>query len=238
MKLTLSCLGLLVASVSMAQSISNTDGYERNENLRELGSTDGTGNVRTFDNRYQGVKGSPYVFEEWFPGEVYLNNKQKVVINDLNYNCFDNEIAYKDPATEAIRLINRYMVDFFQLDIGDENLSFVPVKLEDGEDAVFAELLYDFSSKVYKVYRKEFLKANYEGGYSADRKYDEFVDKSDLFVLKKGDDTIYKIKKSKKHIISIFPDKEKEMSAYIKENKLDLKQDDSIVKLMSYYDSL
>lgn len=238
MKLALSCLGLLITCASMAQSISNTDGYERNENLRELGSTDGTGNVRTFDNRYEGVKGSPYVFAEWYPGEVFLSGKQKVVIKDLNYNCFDNEIAYKDPATEVIRLMNRYKVDFFQLDMDGEKLTFVPLKLSDDGEAVFAEILYDLSSKVYKVYRKEFLKANYEGGYSADRKYDEFVDKSDLLVLKKGDNTLYKIKNSKKYIISIFPDKEKEISAYIKNHKLDLKQDESIVKLLTYYDSL
>ncbi len=65
--------------------------------------------------------------------------------------------------------------------------------------------------------KKEFLKANYEGGYSADRKYDEFVDKYDLLIMKEGDNTIYKLKNSKKYIISIFPDKEKEITSYIKQ---------------------
>ena len=59
--------------------------YEAKENLRELGSTDGTGTVKTFDNRYEGVKGTPYAFGEWYPGEIFLGSKQKVAnIRTLN----------------------------------------------------------------------------------------------------------------------------------------------------------
>jgi hypothetical protein len=238
MKTVFICLGISISAVTMSQNTSVPEDYEAKENLRELGSTDGTGNVRTFDNRYEGVKGTPYIFEEWNSGEVYLNSKQKVAINKLNYNCFDNEIAYKDPDTKEIRLMNRYKVDVFKINQAGESLTFIPVKLKEDEEAVFIQLLYDEASRVYKVYRKEFLKANYEGGYSADRKYDEFVDKYDLLIMKEGEKTLYKIKKSKKYVVSLFPDKEKEISSFIKESKLDLKVDDSIVKLMSYYDTL
>ncbi|MFO7670568.1 MAG: hypothetical protein R6W31_12990, partial [Bacteroidales bacterium] len=93
-------------------------------------------------------------------------------------------------------------------------------------------------SKVYKVHQKEFLKANYEGGYSADRKYDEFVDKYDILFMKQGENTLYKAKGSKKYMISLFPEKENEISSFIREAKLDMKQDESIVKLMVFFDSL
>ncbi|MFO7671080.1 MAG: hypothetical protein R6W31_15590 [Bacteroidales bacterium] len=238
MKIAITCLGIAITAVTMAQNAGIQGEYEAKENLRELGSTDGTGNVRTFDNRYEGVKGSPYVFETWYPGEVFLNSKKKVAISQMNYNCFENEIAYKEPASEVIRLLNRYTVDFFQINVSGESLTFVPVKLGEDAEPVFVRILYDAASKVYKVHQKEFLKANYEGGYSADRKYDEFVDKYDILFMKQGENTLYKAKNSKKYMISLFPEKENEISSFIKEEKLDLKQDESIVKLMVYFDSL
>jgi len=238
MKTAITCLGLAFTAATMAQNVSVPKDYEAKENLRELGSTDGTGTVKTFDNRYEGVKGTPYAFEEWYPGEIFMSSKQKVAISMLNYNSFENEIAYKDPGTKEIRIMNRYKVDLFQVSAGGEQLTFVPLKLKADEEAVFVQVLYDLGSRVYKVYKKEFLKANYEGGYSADRKYDEFVDKYDLLIMKEGENTIYKLKNSKKYVSSLFPENEKEISSYIKENKLDLKEAESIVEIMSYYDSL
>ena len=238
MKIASICLGLAITAATMAQNVNVPEDYEAKENLRELGSTDGTGTVRTFDNRYEGVKGTPYAFEEWYPGEVFLSSKQKVRFDKLNYNCFDNDIAYMDPGSEDIRIMNRYKVDLFQINMAGELLTFVPIKLEADEEAKFVQVLYDLGSRVYKLYKKEFLKANYEGGYSADRKYDEFVDKYDLLIMKEGEQSIYRLKSSKKYIISIFPEKEKEISSYIKENKPDLKEAESIVELMRYYDTL
>lgn len=238
MKLALIVAGLGIAVAIQAQSISNTDGYERNENIRELGSTDGTGNVRTFDNRYEGVKGTPFVFEEWYPGEIFLSNKEKISIAHLNYNSFENEIVYKEDGSDVIRLVNKYKVDLFQLKKDGEIKTFIPVSLKNDAQAVFVEVLYDLDSRVYKVYKKEFLKANYEGGYSADRRHDEFIDKYDVMILKAGESTLYKVKSSKKYILSLFPENEKEISAYIKSNKPDLKEAEALVELMRYYDSL
>ena len=238
MKAIIITLGFIVSITCSAQNISVPQGYEAKENLRELGSMDGTGNVRTFDNRYEGVKGTPYVFEEFHPGEVYLKTKNKVAVQDLNYNCFENELVYLDPATKVSRVMNRFQVDLFTIRDGDRVLTFVPVKLGDDEQTIFAEVLYNKGSIVYKVYGKEWLKANYEGGYSADRRYDQFVDKYDLYFMKKGGNMLYKAKKSKKQVIAAFPDHEKEISSYIKSNKLDLKEDSSLVKLLVYYDTL
>ena len=160
MKAIIITLGFIVSITCSAQNISVPQGYEAKENLRELGSMDGTGNVRTFDNRYEGVKGTPYVFEEFHPGEVYLKTKNKVAVQDLNYNCFENELVYLDPATKVIRVMNRFQVDLFTIRDGDRVLTFVPVKLGDDEQTIFAEVLYNKGSIVYKVYGKEWLKAN------------------------------------------------------------------------------
>ena len=238
MKILIITFGLLIAVSSNAQNVTAPEGYEARENLRELGSTDGTGTVQTFDDRYEGVKGTPYVFEQFRQGEVFLKSKKKVVVKELNYNCMENEIVYLDPATKVTRLMNRFKVDLFMLHDGTEMITFVPVKLEEDAETIFAHVLYNKGSMVYKVYEKDWVKANYEGGYSADRKYDEFVDKYNLYFMKEGDKVLYKAKKSKKQMLAAFPEQEKEISSFIKSNKLDLKNEESLVKLLEYYDSL
>lgn len=238
MKTLIIAFGLLIALSSAAQNVTAPQGYEAKENLRELGSTDGTGTVQTFDNRYEGVKGTPYVFEQFRQGEVFLKSKKKVVIKDLNYNCMENEIVYLDPATKVTRLMNRFKVDLFMLHDGTEMITFVPLKLEEDAETIFAQVLYNKGSMVYKVYEKEWVKANYEGGYSADRKYDEFVDKYSLYFMKKGENVLYKAKKSKKQMLAAFPGLENQISSFIKSNRLDLKNEESLVKLLEFYDSL
>ncbi len=238
MKTLIIAFGLLIALSSAAQNVTAPQGYEAKENLRELGSTDGTGTVQTFDNRYEGVKGTPYVFEQFRQGEVFLKSKKKVVIKDLNYNCMENEIVYLDPATKVTRLMNRFKVDLFMLHDGTEMITFVPLKLEEDAETIFAQVLYNKGSMVYKVYEKEWVKANYEGGYSADRKYDEFVDKYSLYFMKKGENVLYKAKKAKKQMLAAFPGLENQISSFIKSNRLDLKNEESLVKLLEFYDSL
>jgi len=228
----------LVTSICTAQTIPDPTLYEAKVNLQELGSASSTGNVQTFDNRYEGTKGTPYVNETWYPGEIFLKSKSKVLVKEMNYNCYDNELVYLDPATKVIRLINRFTVDLFYILNGSDTLLFAPIEPENDGEFLFAQVLYNGGSMVYKRYQKEFIRANYEGGYSADRKYDEFADKSDLYISRQNDEKFYKVKKSKKQILVAFPGTEDEISSYIKAQKLDLKDEEDVIKLLKYYDSL
>jgi hypothetical protein len=238
MKILIAGLAFIISITVSAQNISYPEGYEASENLKALSDLEHSEAIRTFDNRYEGVKGTPFVFDEFRPGEVYLKTKNKVVVQDLNYDCFKNEIVYRDPATKVIRVINRYQVDFFIIRNGDRVMTFVPIKLEGEAETIFAEVLYNLGSIVYKVYGKDWIKANYEGGYGPDRRYDEFKDKYDLYFMIKREYILYKARKSKKQLVAAFPDHEKEISSFIKANKLNLKEDESLVSLLKYYDSL
>ncbi|MBN2697693.1 MAG: hypothetical protein JXR52_02620 [Bacteroidales bacterium] len=230
-------VGLFLTFPLIAQDITIPEYYEAKENVINLGVSDAFGNIQTFDNRYEGVKGTPFIFEEWHPGEVYLSDKKKVFFNDINYNAFENEIVYMEVGSNRARVMNKYIVDLFRL-FGKDTLTFVPLQLPGGKDKIFANVLYNRNSVVYKVFKKEFIKANYEGGYSADRRYDEFVDKVDLFFRKYDDDILYKVRRSKKYMISAFPEQSREITKFIKSNNLKFKDEQDIVALMGYFDGL
>lgn len=238
MKFTHIILITLLSATCHGQNIPDPTATEAKENIRELGSLSGTGSVRTFDNRYEGTKGTPYVFEEWVPGEVLMKDKKRILIKEMNYNCYDNEVAYLDPSSGAVMLINKYTIERFRMLWGEDTLHFVPLQLEGDKVPLFAQLLYGGRSTLYKVYEKEFVRANYEGGYSADRKYDEFADKSSLYISTEGAPSLTKIRKSKKQVLGALPGAEKELSAFLKSQKLDLKLEEDLVRLLRYYDSL
>jgi len=238
MKILITGLALIITISGSAQNISYPEGYEAAENLKALSDIDHSESIKTFDNRYEGVKGTPYVFEEFHPGEVYLKSKNRAAVQDMNYDCVENEIVYMDPSTNAIRVMNRFQVDFFIIRNGDRVMTFVPLKLEDEAETIFAEMLYNQGSMLYKVYGKDWIKANYQGGYGPDRRYDEFKDTYDLYFMKRGEYTLTKVRRSKKQMIAAFPGHEKEISSFIKANKLNLKDDESLVSLLKYYDSL
>jgi hypothetical protein len=238
MKFHILILISLVSIPGLAQTKPDPTATEAKENVRELGSLSGTGNVRTFDNRYEGTKGSPYVLEEWVPGEVRMRNEQRILIKEMNYNCFDNEVAYLDPSSRAVMLINKYTIDHFSLNAGQDTLLFVPIKLDGDKTAMFARVLYQGESTLYKLYGKEFIRANYEGAYSADRKYDEFADKSSLYLATAKNPAPTKIKKSKKQILAALPGADDQLASYVRSEKLDLKREEDLISLLRYYDSL
>jgi hypothetical protein len=238
MRYTLISLFLLATLYTYSQNVTSSSGTEAQENLRELASMSGTGNVTTFDNRYQGVKGSPFIYEDWKAGEIYTTKNERVFFNDMNYNCFDDEIAYIEPASNRTMVINRFVVDFFIIYAADDTITFVPIKLSEKSQEVFAQLMYNKKSKVYKVYGKEFVRASYEGGYSANRPYDEFVDKSDLYFMKHDEKVLYKVKGSKKYMIAAFPDHKDAISKFIKANGLKFKEDSDVIALLTYFDGL
>ena len=228
----------LISATCLGQNIPDPPGYDTRVSYQELETLTSSGAVRTFDKRYQGIKGTPYVFEDWLPGEVFMKNKQRFIIKELNYNCHANEVAYLDPSSRAVMLINKYGIELFLMKSGADTLVFVQLQLQEDEIPVFAKLLYQGESTLYRVYEKEFIEASYKGAYSADRRYDEFIDKSSFYFSGPDDAFPAKLKQSKKQVLAAFPGAEDKLSAYMKAEKLDLKHEEDLVRLLKYYDSL
>ena len=62
-------------------------GIEGQENLNLLGSGSNGSMVRTFDDRYEGVRGSPFFIEEWAEGEIRGSNGKIYTDLQLKYNA-------------------------------------------------------------------------------------------------------------------------------------------------------
>ena len=85
----------------------------------------GSGNTVTFDDRYQGVKGTPYIFSEWLRGVVFPSNMDAVHFDLLNFDRHSLELCHKETDDSDPLLLNKYLVDSFQVLHDSDTLDFV-----------------------------------------------------------------------------------------------------------------
>ena len=176
--------------------------------------------IYTFDNRYTGVLGSPYLFEDWKKATLTIKNSKtqepysvsdiSVKIDAHTHKVFvrPNKSNLVLELDQGIRTITLYgetdSINIIQRLIND--------KLS------FTQNIYEGEVTIVKHFVRKFREADYEGAYSAGRTYDEFKVDDMLYVVV-GNDLI-KVKSNKKFWIGLFPDKKSEIAAYLKKNEL------------------
>jgi hypothetical protein len=102
-----------------------------------------------FDNRYKGIKGSPFVQEEWSEGTLYLTDST-IVGTPLKYkfDAYSNEIWTKDAAGQEIVL---YSHQFWGLDL----------KKPDGSRWTFRKMAVPGESDPHRFYRVLYAGSKY-----------------------------------------------------------------------------
>ena len=226
-------LNISLPCMAIAQSL---QGYSYETQLQELLNPSPHIMGERKGGAAYGTIGSPFVFEDFVPGIVYFSNKMKSGTEKINYNCHDNEVLYSDGAKSF--LLDARRIDYLEFKLG-ENASWVfkQVFLEDKKKSLFLQVLCDDHSILYKRHFREFRKADYGGAYSADRRYDEYTDRYNYYILLEGGD-IQSLKPQKKAVLEIMETYGNEMEEFLKKEKINLKSEDDLVRLIRYYDSL
>ncbi|UCH15803.1 MAG: hypothetical protein JSV22_07505 [Bacteroidales bacterium] len=241
MKTTFALLLLInVVAVSYTQQTSTQVATE--ENLRRIGREDhGTVFTTNMDELYEGVKGTPYLFNEWKPGNIYLTDSTYIKNVNIKFNIYTDELSYLKSTSGDSLIINRWMIWKFEIidDPEDDVILFKEMgfKSEKSDKKVFARVIYDGKSKLILKYSKTFIRAFYKGAYAAGNKYDEYTDDQQYYI-KKDANKPEKIKLNKKSVIKVLSDKDDKIKSYINKRKLALDNEDGVAELLQYYDSI
>lgn len=208
-----------------------------NQFLQKFAHT-GVGIIQTFDTRYEGVKGSPYLFPEWQKGAVIVSGMDQAMPLLLNYDCVNGQLLVRmadgEPSSLSPSHINAFMIEDSE---APEGYAYFVSDLGPKGEKIYFQVLYNEESVLYKLPVKHFKAADYQKAYSPNRRYDEFV--SDIqYFIKKGDGQPEKVKTNAKAVAGMFADKAPEIEGFIKKNKLKLKTDEELTQVVSYYDSL
>ncbi|MCD4711204.1 MAG: hypothetical protein K8R52_10180 [Bacteroidales bacterium] len=210
---------------------------------QETGTSRTIGNLNlddglTFDNRYDGVKGTPFIFKDYQRAILFAPNTPPIEVDYLNFDRYSRELCYKSSATENALQLNKYLVDSFYVFNPKDTLRFLRLPLESSSDYVFMECLYGGKDKLYLDHGKSFNSSDYVNPYSSDRRYDEFKEMPAFYLQfeQKGD--LFKVKKNKKQFASLFGPYSEQISAYIKTQKTSLKSRADLISLMQFYDRI
>ncbi len=205
------------------------------DNIESLGDNSGTNAIRTFDDRYRGVRGTPFLFEDWTLGTLFLDDSTEVSNVKLNLDIANNRLYVRSNdqvvllSKDRVRYI-RFLADFTLF----TNSKVAGLSLE-GDP--YIQVLEEGKNKLYAIRNKKYIEADYRGAYSSGQKYDEYRDADSEYVLAREDGEVKTFKLKKKDIFEIFPVSEADLKEIIKENDVNIKSEKGLTNLVIYHNN-
>lgn len=218
--------------------------------------------VIQMDNRYEGLKGTPYFLPDWSAGEVELKGGIKYKNPQLKFDAARQSLLVKDPRTgDSVIVDSRQVVRFVLYQRDATRSAVAPENTPDQRGAAqnqsgwlfrrYADLktdekdlgsgyflvLHEGKTALLKQVKKIFKKADYKAPYSNDVRYDSYDDDATYYLLR-PDRQLVRVKRSKKALFDALADQRVALTAFADEQKLSGKTDGDLVKLVQFYDRL
>lgn len=188
------------------------------------------------DKRYVMYDKLPFFKENFLKGKIITDNGNSVNQLSLRFDMYANELQYiKD---KRIYLVSEPVKEFVLYDATDPaNLSYTfrrfNIDVNGKEKPAFCEVLYDGSVKLLKYVKKtEVEKTNMTSATITKTFTDYKID----YLQKNG--KLIRLDKNGKNLLPLLSDKEQQVNEYVKSNKIKLNNDEQLVLLLKYYDSL
>lgn len=185
---------------------------------------------------FNNIEGSPYANAAFLNGNVYQNDEMVSNKLFLRYNAYADEIEIKtgESANQYGALLKNPET---YAKIGEDVYIFVP---KDGAsqgghyfNILTAGAHFDLYKKTVASFRQPYkAKTSYE----TDKPGKFLQTKTYYLVSKEGVFDELPTRKSK--LLKVIGAKEKELSSYIKNNKLDVSRELDLIKLINYYNSI
>lgn len=233
-------LGLCNSSFVFSQNVLTSLIQQGNQNAVGVLSS-------TFDNRYQGIRGTPYFLDSWVPGSLMIKKNNFGATEEvknllLKYDVHGNQIAAVIAESKDTLLVNASFISSFRLNLPgyDKSIEFraipeahlVNPKLA---DAFFA-VLFDGKTKFVKGVSKTFVPANFKGGYSAGISYDELAEETQYYFLSGGQ--MFKTKLNRKALLDAMPAQQEKLKSFISSQKLAMNTEADFIKVLGYLETL
>jgi len=163
-----------------------------------------------FDNRYEGIKGTPRMFDTLLLAYLLLNDNDIYIKLDADLNLTGNAVLYIDPKTKSMFELPAESVKELIIENRDNELVFRSTSSLNFEKPLKEIRLYQVLSEgsvlFLKVPEKKFLEADYKGPYSSDRRYDEYLDITKYYISG-SDGLLHQVQLSRNSLIKFFPGK-------------------------------
>ncbi|MEM6632237.1 MAG: hypothetical protein AAF694_21350 [Bacteroidota bacterium] len=235
------CLFLFLSSIALAQ-LTLAD----KEQILGTLSTDpnpasASNMMRTFDGRFKGTKGTPFLLGVWVEGAVVTTKGKKVEGLSLHYDIEEDEI-WAIRVGDPIVLNTQEIAQFTLIDLDSTIRTFYKYKIEGKKKSLeshFFEQLVPGEVELLCRREKYFIPANSDpSGYNS-HPYSEYKTRdTQFFVLRKGEDKPTKFRKAYSPVLKVLADKKDLVKAYIQKNNLYEIDEGVLMRIFTYYNQL
>ena len=205
------------------------------ENLNSLGNLTGAVGGVGFDNRYEGLKGHPYVYNEWYSGIVKIDGK---FVEDKNASYkvdIEERVIVAQFGKGNYRTFPMGTFEEIHLQTGKKVASFIIRNANPNQknalNIQFLEVLNSGSYRLLKQHEKFYRPADYKGGYSTDKRYADFRIENTFFI-QMPDGQLKKIKLKKKSILKALPNQKAAIETFVKTFKSELETENEVASLL------
>lgn len=184
-------------------------------------------------NLYLNINGTPYLYDKWLTADIVTNNGNQYISVKAKYDVWNNLIETK-MNNDSIETVNNIRRLFLAVD-EKHHLLFengFPVINGYNKNTLY-QVLVNGSVKLLKKTGK---KLSIQPVYNSGIPYKQLNDTQGYFVYK--NEHLFELKRSKKAMGKLLPEKKEEIMAYINTNRIDLHNDNDLEKVIDYYNNL
>ena len=214
---------LLISSVAIAQPA-----------MQEPSQTEYISNrtVNLMDNPND-YTGSPYYNEEFLKGSVLFKGKTIASNQILRYNVSKEEFEIRDLRNQESNIEKTiHRNENITIEIGDDSFEYISSS-KNRLRGYFIPLFKGGKNSLYKKIKKEFI-ASQKAANSMTSNIAALYKEKEILYLVDDKGKFTELSSSKKGRLNDFGDMKKKVKEYAKENKLNLKKEKDLIKVVTY----
>jgi hypothetical protein len=178
--------------------------------------------------------GTPLLTTAWLKGLVKFTNGTTYKTDFLKYDLEKDQVYFKDTKSEEL-LQFALPVSEFSLFVGEEKLLFKSgfTPIDRTKTSSFYQVLSDGGVQLLKRRVKQAFEERAFNSATTTRSY-----KEDEYYYLAQNNVPLKIKKDKKQVFAVLANHAAELEVYFSEQKLNLKNEEDLISLIVFYNSL
>lgn len=204
-------------------------------NVRAMTTLRSNGFIHTFDSRYEGVKGTPLLFNSFVTSYLMSNGEEKYVQLESDIDILKNAVIFRDPSTGNLMEISSDNVSELIFYMSNRDFIFKTTKGLKFEKKIkenkFYQVIQEKPYRILMITFKSFQKADFEPAFNSGIHYDEFKTSRKYYLEdSRGvfhevilsninyDCIIHPSKLNKKGLAKIYPEKKELIYSAFEEN--------------------
>lgn len=180
------------------------------------------------------IEGSPYFNDEFTKGTIFTY--QQIQYNDvpLRYNIYNDEMEFQSPDNQILAIAAPEIVE--KAVIGEHTFSNIPYKLGNKVKRAYFVLLSEGKVSLYARQEVLYQKPKEAAAYK-DPEPAKLIERPETYYLRLNQQAAVKVE-SRKDLRNFFPDHQRQIEDFIKENRIKPNSKEKMLDLVEYYNSL